>query len=1086
MINFLQPKWKHPEKTVRLAAIGELDPQQDLELIIEIINSDNDRDVLTATIDKMRNVDALESILQSASSRSNLVVLIQNKLNRLYFDRVVLSNSNIDIDDVLMKISDEKILEEIVNRVDSIDLKKLAVSKISDNAILSRLTESKCGKIIGCIAVDRVFDENYLNRIASHASNKHVRTYALKKVDQLTHKEPELSESEKRELKLKELSNSANRLAVSWNWEYAAKTFKQNKLDWEALDTNNEHYLKSNFDQLYSQFFERYDAFKIKQREIEKNLEEINKIINYHKDICSGIASLQYSNDDQSDIKFNNYKSNWTVLPDNDDFKGLIELYERECSAYEERKHQILEDTEKRQQLETQLSEICSQVEKLVEFVDLAEAESCLKRWNKDWTDLYDNDDDSMIDLHDRFLQALDTFEKRKEHYLSEIDRREKNFIQKLNELCKSIEQFSAADGTDLIKSEKQVKATQREWDEIKWPEPDKNKEFINLRKRFKGVCDCYYEKLRDCREKDGWEKWSNLTAKEELCKAVEKLEAEADVYKISKQIKEYHKKWKTIGRVPFEKADYINNRFKTCSDVIYKRCNLFFTHIEEDRQKNLQLKREINSEISAYIDSSATWKAADKVKKLQKKWWEAGAVPKGEKDDLEKLFKSNCDVFFTKHKNYLEQLSKQHDDNAGKKELLCIKAESLQTIDNWQAAIDTVKKLQKEWKHTGPASVKQEKKLWNRFNKSLNEFFSEAAKNSPQNLTDKKALAEELSDRLKDVKTDADITKDNIKKLTDEVRCIQKKWKSIGPVPENEEESINELFQNFCDSFYDIRRIFLRKSKDYQKKQLSTKKTMLDEIRNLAADTTDWKRSSAKVKKLMKSWTVIGELNLVDSRQTDKQFQHFYNLFFEKEKIHSGKIDNKQLTNLKSKEELCYRMELLADSDRKTGTQNDDSSLSLSKQLEIAFESNFISASKQAGTQEQNWHNSLAEVKKIQTEWEKIGACPAESEYSLNQRLKKAEDKFFSKRPRVKRIDDPAVLKANLIEKTKICETIEELSKKEDLPSVLNVAKKWQKKWKDTGPVSSKRESDSLWQRYHSACDIIYSAVRETRENSY
>ncbi len=1083
MINFLQPKWKHTNKSVRLAAINELDPRKDMESLVEIVNSNDDVEILTMAINKLHDRNALESILQSKPCRE-LLILIENKLDKIYFDQVMASDNGSDINDELTKISSEKILAEIVNKIASIDLKKQAIGKISDNSILSRITESKCGKVIGCIAVDRVNDEDCLIRIGSHASNKHVRSYALKKIDEIASKEQELSESEKRELKFKEMSDLANCLAVSWNWEYAAKTFRQSKMEWESLDPNNDHYLTSNFDQLYTRFFERYAQFKTEQKEIEKKQKEREKVIDYHKEICNGIESLHFTIDGGSDRQFSEYKSRWTLTATDDDFKTLLDRFESVCLVYEDSKRQTLEDTEKTRQLRTELSRMCNQAELIVDFVDLSGSENQLKQLRNEWTNLQSGHS-KIDDLDVRFSLALDTFEKKKESYLAQLDQDQKDFVQKLNDLCTSVEQSFTASASELMNSEKRVKEAQKVWSKIEWPEKELDKEFSTLKKRFKNGCDLFYEKLRDCREKDGWERWSNLTVKEELCKAIETLETKQDTYKVTREIREYHKQWKNIGKVPFEKADSINNRFKTCSDRIYKRCDLFFKRIEEERGNHLQLKSKIISEVAALVNSAATRREAGKVKKLQKKWWEIGSVPKDKKVELEQVFKSSCDAFFAKHRTYLDQLTEQYNANAVKREELCVRAESLQLIDDWGIALGNVKLLQGEWKEIGPTSENQNKVLWPRFNNAINLFFNLADKNRPKNLAEKKQLIDQLSNVLQEVKADADLNEKTIQKLANDVRSIQKKWRSVGPVPKDEDKHIYDSFQNSCDSFFETRRTILKKSEDHQKKLLVKKRKMLANLKEVS-DSGDWANSSIKIDEIMKIWTDIGELSLIDSKDIDKQFKRAYNLFYERKRIQLGEIDKKCLVNLKSKEELCYRMELLADREHKTGTKNDDTTIPLSKQLEIAFESNFISAAKPSDTGGQSWQNSLSEVKKIQNEWKKIGPCPTESEYVLSQRLKKAEDGFFSKRPNAKPVDDPVTLKSNLREKISICEKIERLSKEEDLPSIINIVKKWQKKWKDIGPVHSKKDSEILWQRYNTACDIIYEAVRGAQEKSY
>jgi HPt (histidine-containing phosphotransfer) domain-containing protein len=146
---------------------------------------------------------------------------------------------------------------------------------------------------------------------------------------------------------------------------------------------------------------------------------------------------------------------------------------------------------------------------------------------------------------------------------------------------------------------------------------------------------------------------------------------------------------------------------------------------------------------------------------------------------------------------------------------------------------------------------------------------------------------------------------------------------------------------------------------------------------------------------------------------------------------------------NLKKKEALCEKVEILADS-----TQ---------------------------------WNETAEAIKQIQAEWKQIGPVPHKKSEALWIRFRKPCDRFFEARNehfgRLKQEREE-----NDKKKVALCEKVEALADSNDWEEVTEQIKQIQAEWKQIGPVSRKN-SEALWNRFRGACDHFFDRRKRRGE---
>ncbi|ARV13756.1 DUF349 domain-containing protein [Polaribacter sp. SA4-12] len=361
----------------------------------------------------------------------------------------------------------------------------------------------------------------------------------------------------------------------------------------------------------------------------------------------------------------------------------------------------------------------------------------------------------------------------------------------------------------------------------------------------------------------------------------------------------------------------------------------------------------------------------------------------------------------------HYNDLDKQLSNNLEKK--LSVIEQLKDLIENADTATmyKSFRALQDTWRAIGPVSKNHYNDTWKTFHHHVERFYDLLhLSNDFRDLDFKHNLEEKLKiiDKVNALVEEADI---NV--AFKELQDLHKIWKEdIGPVSQEMREDVWQKFSAATKKIHDRRHDHFREMRSKYQEIIDKKLAIVDKLN--AYDTSnnkshnDWQKSIKEVEVLRQEYFNSGKLPYSKSEEVwqkfkgaTKKFNSAKNVFYKHEK-------NDQQDNLKKKMELIELAESLKESD--------------------------------------DWESSTNTLKKIQSDWKKIGHVPRKFSDDIWKRFKAACNHYFDRYHDQKNSlnkDQQVVVDA----KKAFLETVKELKEptKDEILEVIN-------NWRDLGAL--------------------------------
>ncbi len=1089
--DFFQPDWKHSDPQIRRAAVEKLDVAADYPVLMNLAAGDVDASVRLVAIARIERLDDLAR-LAACESDSAVQTDLQQRMAAIAYDLILAGCEVGSATANLPYVTDPQKLGEIAVTVEDDAVRLAAVERIEDADRLVRITKKNCGRTVGIAIVERLNDIQHLRDIATHAANKKVRMHADGKVVRMTAQANKPTPEQLADQAIESILSEARGLSESWNWDFAIGRLQDLEASWPDGAPGDADDKRRTFAGYYNRLQERYRDFQLSHAEVERKASLRQGLLDECDAVCSLIESLDPPSevDTETDAAFATACGRWQdidIPEDDEDFEERSDRFATVCDTFRQ--------TTARRRLEhrehvarmAEVTALCESAEACAERDDFAQAKKDLAELKRTWPSWMTDPKPGFEEFQARFLAASDRLAARQKSQKESARQRIDNELRRLEALCDEVVRLNQE--TDRYQAERRVKEIVREWHEGAAESVIRDDSKIALNRRFRKICDTFFDAQHAFREEQEWERWSNLMIKEELCHAVERLSQESDIFKVSRELKQAQKTWKTIGATPKNRSKETWEHFRTACDRAHKRCKTFFAELEQKRIENLRIKDEICTRITQLTEDGKNWNDATReVKELQAKWQKIGKAPREKEDAVFKRYRAAADAFFNKRRDYLKAQRVQRREAGEAKEALCDRLDLLEKEADWFSAIAEIKQLQAEWKTIGPANREREKALWLRFRGSCDRFFKRLDDERPANLSEKKRIISDIETLVGDLKQKGQEL--DLAHVTDAAKsfsALQAVFKAVGPVPRESERDTWQRYHKAGDAFFQFRRSFFKELSHEREQCLAQKEELVFNAETLA-ESTDWDDAEAGFKKLDEQWTCLGALPGGKDKELKARYQIAQDRFRNRRRYHSGDMEADREEILKKKETLCTRLELLAGGNQ-SANADANIALSLSDQLKLAIESNFASSTMTAPYSEKfNWQSAHDEAKKIQDEWTSLDAQSNHRDLALEDRFKRALDGFFARRPsttkRSRKDVSPAEMAANLVAKEEICTQVETFAAADDPKTVVAKVKKCQARWKTLGPVARKNDADRLWSRYSTACDKVFESLRARSSN--
>jgi hypothetical protein len=298
--------------------------------------------------------------------------------------------------------------------------------------------------------------------------------------------------------------------------------------------------------------------------------------------------------------------------------------------------------------------------------------------------------------------------------------------------------------------------------------------------------------RVRELREMDEWRRFANGQRQEQLIAMAEaivgslKADDEAgkpsDLAATAKALRELHAEWQEVADAPRAVAQRHWDRFRTATDFIRARCEVYFAKVREERSATLTRKAAIVAEAEALAASSDWAKAPVRFQELQTEWQTLGPVSRETGRELAQRFRTACNTFFARRREDLADRKRVWAENLAKKEALCARVEALATSTDWDAASAEVKRTQAEWKTIGPVRKNKSEAIWNRFRAAADAFFERYHHRHEINVATKLAEREALVVDLEQLVSEASAGPPA--DLAERVQQLRQTWNRSVPIP--------------------------------------------------------------------------------------------------------------------------------------------------------------------------------------------------------------------------------------------------------------------------------------------------------------
>ncbi len=944
--NLFRPDWQNSNPEVRATAVAKLDASNQSTLSNVAMN-DADPKIRNIAIRKITDAETLQKILASETDLSNkrdAEVRLQETLSEhLKNFREVPGKKELD---AIQAIAGTRFADDLLKSMPNSELKLALVQKTTKQSVLELVALKDAKAEIALAAVERIDRENILQNIAQNSRHTEVRQKAAEKRKAL--QKPTKQEEEKNEMLL--LFHKRDAIIQQAQRLSDAKDFMTNKAAFDkVLQMAAELGMgpaQADLDRIIASYENRRaeeqsridkenaetSAKANKQKELESLLSQIDKLletgVSENKEAIEGlIAKFEAEND--------NPESAITGL-----FKMSVERFNRLAQN----------EVENASESKASRAEILAQLSLLAESDDYSKtADHKVKALVRKWESmpLMEGDDPELQTYNALRNKITERFAKKRED-------EEKIFNANAEKLRAIIDDVKKIDENGNFKDISQkLREAYKSWKEIVGED----------KFRYKEIWKEYQDATERFKEMQEWESWHNEHDREALLEEMSALAKEEATKDTLPKLRSLTNQWKAIGPVSAARFNEFRDKFRALFEEITAKCEPFIKEQEEERRKNLAEKENICKQVEELSNESETnWRDKYKtMQELQEKWKTIGMVPKENVQPLWDRFRAAETAFYGKHREFVKQEDILREANYQKKIELCEKAEALSESADWNATSNEFRKLQEEWKESGPVPRSKSEEIWTRFRNACDAFFTrkrahfeEMDQAKIKNLEAKEALCQKLEEMDFDPQN-----QDSIKA----VKAVIAEWKTIGMVPKEKVDAIWDRYSAILDKFAEKRAAV---DPEFQKIANEAKAKKISMISTVTAlvETAGSGESADTVKKLQADWRDLPRTG-VEEQELYKKFRNACDDFFNRRRDQLDIQEQARENNLQNKLRLCEEAERLLEN-----------------------------------LTEETRREAMNVVKQLRRHWKEIGAVPRKDSDKIWKRFNSACDAIFGNKP--------------------------------------------------------------------------------------
>ena len=825
-----QPRWKHADPAVRAEAAAALsDDAEHADVLRELARDDADVRVRRAAGSRLTRVEDLVPLARSERDE---------ELKRNYVERLVALATAPAADDAvaalaleglddpkgfasvakasphdtvraaaLGRIHDVKLLSSVARHTEDPQTAAEAVARIADPAELLNIASKTEHKDAGVAALERALGaslqgdvreilDDLSNRAKSRAVARRARSIIQAMDEEEAAKRAALEQWQQR---VAQMVARVEALAAAPAAPGAVAQLADAEEEWRQVTGDGAFELDADtavrFGALVEQAKREIERLEREEAERRAEAERREKLAATRTGICERIEAAR---GEEAEAVLASARGEWDGLAES---APLTDADAAARARFDEAVRRATDRIHRRdelQRLASRLEEIAATAE-----ATAAQEDTPDQAWRavaNDWQSTRAQLDEVDESVAARFAAAEAQVRGREEARRATVEKELKQQLQRLEQLMERATKRATAEDLTLREADRIARDLRSA---IEAPPTMAVRDQAAVVERLRQAQTVIGPRLHELREMDEWKRFANAAVQEELIAKAEALRAKypfdtpellkpEDLEHASRDLHEIQERWKAAADAPRAQAQALWHRFRQAVDPIQVHVREFFARRAEERKGNLERKLALIERAESLADSTDWVKTADEFKKLQAEWQAAGPVPRQDTRDTWKRFREACDRFFTRRNADLAQRKETWAANLARKEALIARAEELSLSTDWDRAAAEIRRLQADWKASGPVRRNKSEAVWQRFRAACDTFFDRYKRRDQIELEAKQADREGL---VTEIEALADEPGAEGAPLLERVRSLRTRWNQSTPVVRHGADPLSARF---------------------------------------------------------------------------------------------------------------------------------------------------------------------------------------------------------------------------------------------------------------------------------------------------
>ena len=949
-----KPKWQSAKPQVRIQALQTLDinDQNDFHVIELMAKGDVERDVRLAAMKRIPQKDKLITLIR------------QEKDNAVRFSAIehlvaTLGQHQAGIDPVVQDMVsdlDTHALIGIVEQTQNVELGSHAIGQLDDESILENYAVKLPLAQLRQVAAHKLSSEDVLERVIKASKGKDKRIWRICK-DKLNALREEQDQEVSIEQQINELCHGMETLSRLPHDNLYAPKLEHLQKQWQRLQHHADNEAVQRFNRAYSLCKAVLDDINNEQDRLAEETQRRREALQERMAACE---QLEAAVKQLSSI----------AVVDPKDIPALQALLNTQKIRWDEASSVVEPAADERKRF----SRIHNLLQRALDAVrKLGEHDAKIRAAAKDILDLQDATMAVLEQKHKSLQKALGDLVWPEELAWPESLKLQQQALahyERLRTKAKALEQ----EAIDNIRHRFTELNNEIELGHLK-PANRLLKEANQLVKHLPvKIASNYQKQLRELTAKVNelrdWQGFVATPKKEDLCVEMEALQnADLDPQALASKIRRLQDEWRKLGEADKGRNKELWDRFSSAADKAYEPCRGYFDELSETRQRNLEKRQQICSQLSTYLDQydwdNADWPAVNEVYETAKNEWRMySPVERKEGKKAQEEFNDLLNKLSDK-------LQQEFERNKKQREGLIEQVNGLVEDENLSNAIDQTKELQRRWKQTGMVARRDDARLWKRFRSGCDQVFARrdkerevAQQERQQNLVHGEHICEQIEQL-------AESHVENVQEVETELRQLKSRFGELGAFPRDQQEQINKSFKNVCEQ---VKQVLDRAYKAEREQRFSTLWGAIDLCDQIERQRLGDSASEALTTQIEEQWQQLSANLPVDAELPLKQRYQRIQDGFDAEQVSPSALQD----NADQLRDLCIRLEIAAGVDTPAQDQQRRMELQVDRLAD--------------GLSQRSENTSVTGlVEQLQMEWCSVGPVASPERQQYTQRFKSA-----------------------------------------------------------------------------------------------